>query len=153
MFETPKLSSNSAYYKRQLSTFNLCIHDDTHNRSYMYIWHEAMASRGPEEITSYLIYHFNHYLPEICRHIILYSDSCGGQNRNIKTFVMLSQFLEKNAKLQSITQHFFRSGHSYNVCDRKFGIIEKTNHEYLCTKSMDRFNRKRKSNITKIYCG
>lgn len=27
--------------------------------------------------------------------------------------------------MEKIIQHFFRSGHSYNVCDRKFGLIEK----------------------------
>lgn len=125
VFETPKLSTNSAYYKRYLSTYNLCIHDETHNRSYMYIWHEGIASRGPGEISSCLLYHFTHFLPKECHHLILYSDSCGGQNRNIKMSVILSHFLENSQHLQSITQHFFRSGHSYNVCDRKFGLIEK----------------------------
>ena len=39
---------------------------------------------------------------------------------------MLSHYLAKSSNLQTITQHhFFRSGHSYNVCDRKFGIIER----------------------------
>ena len=85
VFETPKLSTNSAYYKRKLSTYNLCIHDDTHNRTYMYVWHEPIASRGPPEISSCLLYHFNHFLPKECENVILYSDGCGAQNRNIKT--------------------------------------------------------------------
>lgn len=38
---------------------------------------------------------------------------------------MLSHFLEKSENLQTITQHFYRSGHSYNVCDRKFAMIER----------------------------
>lgn len=125
VFETPKLSSNRAYYSRQLSTYNFCIHDSTHNRSYMYVWHEAIASKGPQEITSCLIYHFDHFLPKECKHLYIYSDSCGGQNRNIKTSVMLSHFLEKSENLQTITQHFYRSEHSYNVCDRKFAMIER----------------------------
>lgn len=125
VFETPKLSASRSYYSRQLSTYNLCIHDETHNRSYMYLWHEGDASKGPQEITSCLVYHLKNYIPKECKHIILYSDSCGAQNRNIKTSAMLSHLLEKSEHLQSITQHFFRSGHSYNVCDRKFAIIEK----------------------------
>lgn len=125
IFETPKLSSSRSYYSRQLSTYNLCIHDDTHNRTYMYLWHECIASKGPQEITSCLVYHLKNFIPKECKHIILYSDSCGAQNRNIKTSAMLSHTLEKSEHLQSITQHFFRSGHSYNVCDRKFAIIEK----------------------------
>lgn len=126
VFETPKLSTNCAFYKRKLSMYNLCIHDDTHNRSYMYTWHEAIASRGPPEITSCLLYHFDNFLPSECEEVITYSDSCGGQNRNIKTSTMLSHYLENNDQLKKITQHFYRSGHSYNVCDRKFGIIERS---------------------------
>lgn len=125
VFETPKLASSRAFYSRQLSTYNLCVHDETHNRTYMYLWHEAIASKGPQEITSCLLYHFNNFIPNECKEIILYSDSCGAQNRNIKTSAMLSHVLEKSSHLQSITQHFLRSGHSYNVCDRKFAIIEK----------------------------
>lgn len=125
VFETPKLSSNRAYYSRQLSTYNFCVHDSTHNRTYMYIWHEAIASKGPQEITSCLIYHFDHFLPKECKYLHIYSDSCGAQNRNIKTSAMLSHTLEKSENLQSITQHFYRTGHSYNVCDRKFAMIER----------------------------
>lgn len=91
----------------------------------MYLWHEAIASKGPAEISSCLIYLLNHFIPKECKHMVLYSDSCGAQNRNIKTAAMLSHFLEKSEHLQSITQHFYRTGHSYNVCDRKFAIIEK----------------------------
>lgn len=125
VFETPKLSTNKAYYKRKLSTYNCCIHDVTHNRTYMYVWHEAMASKGPQEIASCLIYHFKNFIPKECTDLILYSDSCGGQNRSIKTSAMLSHFVEKSDHLKKITQQFFRSGHSYNVCDRKFALIEK----------------------------
>lgn len=122
---TPKLNTNSAYYKRKLSTYNLCIHDATNNRSYMYIWHEGIASRGSQDVTSCLLYHFDHYISEECNEIVLFSDSCGGQNRNINTAIMLSHFLAKNNKIFSITQHFYLRGHSYNICDRRFAIIEK----------------------------
>lgn len=61
-----------------------------------------------------------------CKELILYSDSTGVQNRNIKTSTMLSHYLEKCDHLRTITQHFYRPGHSYNVCDRKFGVIERS---------------------------
>lgn len=125
VFPTPKLTTNKAYYKRQLNTYNFCVHDETHNRSYMYVWHEGIASRGPQEITSCLFYHVAHFVPKECQDIIAYSDSCGGQNRNVKTSVILSYLLTKSDTLRSITQHFYRPGHSYNVCDRKIALIEK----------------------------
>lgn len=92
----------------------------------MYIWHEAIASRGPPEITSCLMTHINRYIPKECIELVMYSDSTGAQNRNIKTSVLLSQLLEKHDHLHKITQQFYRTGHSYNVCDAKFSIIEKS---------------------------
>lgn len=125
VLETPKLASNRVYFSRQLSTYNLCIHDETQNRTYMYLWHEGIASKGPQEVASCLIYHMHNFIPSECKHLFLFSDSTGAQNRNIKVSAMLSHTLEKSQNLMSITQHFYRSGHSYNVCDRKFAIIEK----------------------------
>lgn len=55
----------------------------------------------------------------------MYSDSCGGQNRNIKLTLMLKKLLTSLVNVNTIVQKFFVSGHSYNSCDRCFGIIEK----------------------------
>lgn len=66
------------------------------------------------------------YIPLDTRKIILVSDSCAGQNRNIKMSLMLKNFLcnWKRLELQTIEQHFYIPGHSYNACDRSFGTIE-----------------------------
>lgn len=125
VLDTPKLSSNIVYYKRQLCTYNFCIHDATKNRSFMYVWNESVASRGAQEISSCLLYHFKNFVPNECKKIILYSDGCAGQNKNIKMSLMLTHFLQNHATITSVVQNFFVSGHSYNVCDRKFGLIEK----------------------------
>lgn len=123
--ETPSLSTNVAYYKRVLWTYNLCVYDEIHKIAYMYIWSENVASRGAQEIGSALIYHFEHHVPSTTKHIILYSDSCGGQNRNIKITLMLKKFLCNNTSISKIEQKYFVSGHSYNSCDRCFGLIDK----------------------------
>lgn len=93
----------------------------------MYVWNESIASRGAQEIGSCLFRHLSSNVPQNTEKIILYSDSCGGQNRNIKVALMLKKFLadRKLPVLQSIDQRFFVSGHSYNSCDRCFGTIEK----------------------------
>ena len=90
----------------------------------MYVWSEDLASRGSQEIGSCLFAHFKKHLPSTIKHLILYSDSCGGQNRNIKLTLMLKHYLA-SSNIESIEQKFFLSGHSYNSCDRNFGIIEK----------------------------
>lgn len=57
----------------------------------MYFWNESIASHGSQEISSCLKKHFDHFIPQDTEKIILYSDACGGQNRNIKTTVMIKK--------------------------------------------------------------
>lgn len=124
--EIPIIRTGEAYYKRQLWFYNLCIYDNARGIAYMYVWNESIASRGAQEIGSCLIKHFKTYIPKDTRKIILKSDSCSGQNRNIKMNLMLKYFLSnwEYPELKRIEQHFFLSGHSYNSCDRSFGTIE-----------------------------
>lgn len=94
----------------------------------MYVWDESVGSRGSQEIGSCLFKHFLEYVPHDTKRITLLSDSCGGQNRNIKITMMLKYFLEnkwKHSDLESIEQSFYVSGHSYNSCDRSFALVEK----------------------------
>lgn len=89
------------------------------------MWSENVASRGAQEVASCLLKHLNNNLPDEVEAAILYSDSCGGQNRNIKMSLMLKQFLSMHYTLKTITQKFFVPGHSFNSCDRSFAIIER----------------------------
>lgn len=123
---TPCISANVAYYKRQLATLNLCVFDEVNQKGYMYMWNEHDAARGADEIGSCLMRHLSTFVPESAENVILYSDSCGGQNRNIKVAMLLKKILDSMESVNTITHKFFTSGHSYNSCDRCFGIIEKS---------------------------
>jgi hypothetical protein len=111
--EVPSLSTSVAYYKRQLWVYNLCVYDECTRTPYMYIWNESVASRGAQEIASCLIYHIKNHIPEDCKELILWSDSCPGQNKNIKITLMLKKLLNDDLGiLNSIQQKYFVSGHS-----------------------------------------
>lgn len=59
--------------------------------------------------------------------IILLSDTCSGQNRNVKMALMFKIFLcfWKYSDLKLIEQQFYVPGHSYNDSDRSFGTIDR----------------------------
>lgn len=124
--EMPRLSTSVAYYKRQLWFYNLGVYDEKRKIGYMYVWPESVASRGAQEIAACLCRHMRERLPPNTQKLILNSDSCYGQNKNIKLALMLKRHLASwHSHLTSIEQRFFIVGHSYNRCDGCFGLIEK----------------------------
>lgn len=75
-----------------------------------------------------LLNHINNFLPQTTKVLTLYSDSCGGQNRNIKTALFLSYALQNHPTLEVLNQKFFIPGHSFDICDIDFGVIERSKH-------------------------
>jgi len=58
--------------------------------------------------------------------LVTWSDSCGGQNRNIKmTLSMLKLVCSPNIQFTKITMKFLESGHSFLPNDSYFSDIEK----------------------------
>ena len=75
---TPLLTTNVVFYKRQLWTYNLGIHDCKTGKGCMHMWQEGIASRGSHEIGSCLLLHLRNMQSRATK-LTLYSDSCGGQ--------------------------------------------------------------------------
>jgi hypothetical protein len=58
------------------------------------------------------------------QHLVLWSDSCGGQNRNIKICTLMLHTLIKHSNLVTITFRFRVPGHSFLPNDSAFGDVE-----------------------------
>ena len=135
---TPKLSTNVAYYKRKLWTYNLGIYNMKTRIGTMYVWDEVTARRGSVEIASCLTHWVeNNHSDEV--NLILFLDNCAGQNKNINMVLSLMRLIHQR-KFFNITHNFLVPGHSMMPCDRQFGNIEKklrlhdtipTKHDYV----------------------
>ena len=122
---TPLLTTNVVFYKRQLWTYNLGVHDCKTDRGHMYMWHKGVASRGSEEMGSCLLHRLHHLSSSTATKLILYSDSCGGQNRNVNMVCLwLHIVASPEFNIMQIDHKFMVSGHSYLPNDRDFGSIE-----------------------------
>jgi hypothetical protein len=147
---TPVLTTNIVYYKRQLWTYNFGIHECRTGRGHMYVWHEGMASRGSHEMGSCILKHCQATNPA-SSHLITYSDSCGGQNRNVNLLALWLYMVESSDyPFTIIDQKFMIVGHSYLPNDRDFGSIEtarrKASHVYVPQDWMDLIKSCRRQN-------
>lgn len=127
----PKIPTNIVYYLRQLNLYNFGIHVGSTNQGIFNVWLEHEASKGTQEVGSCL----RKYIMTIAhpvKKLLLWSDSCGGQNRSIKLVLMLMQTLQNHPSLETISLRFLESGHSFLPNDSDFGDMEcklKTNEK------------------------
>ena len=91
---TPVLTTGVCYHKRQLWTYNLGIHSMADDQGFMYMWNESLASRGSDEIASALLYHITENINT--ENLIVYTDMCGGQNRNFKIAMLWNYIVQRD---------------------------------------------------------
>lgn len=126
---TPIISTGVAYYKRQLWTFCLGIHNLETNMVHMYMWDESIASRGPQEIGSCILNYVKNNVST--SRLTMYSDQCGGQNRNFKMAALCAYMVAaEEYAVKTIDHKFLVSGHSYLPNDQDFGLVEKNKKHF-----------------------
>ena len=124
----PKLSICEAFYARQISFYAFCITDVENKSPNFYCWTENQAGRGAQEVASALTNFLSREnFDDAVTTIRLFSDGCGGQNRNsIVVHALYWWLLQKSPQsVKEICMFFPVRGHSSLPADRMFGIIEK----------------------------
>lgn len=153
----PILTTSVAYYKRNMYVYNLGCHEMSSGIGFMYVWDETTASRGSEEIASCVIRHLSTRALTL-RHVVLYSDTCTGQNRNMNFALMLLKLVASDSNNINIIDHkFMVSGHSFIPNDSDFGSIEiyaKNKHIYIPDdwyKIITKCRRNKPFHVSKMY--
>lgn len=90
------------------------------------MWTEDIAGKGTQEVGTCIKHYCDNHLKPTAEELIIWGDTCGGQNRSIKLQLFLQQILQNHPTLKKITVRFFKSGHSYNDCDVDFAAFEKS---------------------------
>lgn len=121
---TPLLTVGEAFYLRKAWTYNLGVHNCGDGQATMYMWTEDIAKRGSEEVASCLLKHLTSRPTTGQEDLIIYTDNCGGQNKNWLLMLLWIQ-LVREKKYKTIEHRFLVSGHTYLPSDRDFAIIEK----------------------------
>ena len=118
----PKSDVGTFYYKRRLSVFNLTVHTGADKEVDCYTWSEIDGRRGASEIGTCLLTHLKN-LDEKVETVDLFSDACGGQNRN-QFIAAVLLYAVHVTKLREMRLNFLESGHTHMECDSVHSAIE-----------------------------
>ena len=118
----PHLPVGDLFYMHQLWLYIFGVHSCGDNKVTMFCWPETLAKRGSDEVVSCLHATFAQLPPEVTA-LRLYSDGCGGQNKNNNVMRYLFS-LVYIGRFRYIRHTFPVRGHSFLPNDRDFGRTE-----------------------------
>ena len=119
-----RLTTNILFYKNHLRLYNCGIQAGKQKKSTFNIWIEGKADRGSQEVGSCLRkYISRNSISKGVENLILWSDSCVGQNRNIQMVLLLKCIFEESSHLKSIRMGFLVSG-IFVPNDSNFGNVK-----------------------------
>jgi hypothetical protein len=123
VLQLPSCDVSLAYYKRKLNAFNFTIYEaSAPNNGLCFFWTEIDGHRGSSEIGTCLLKYIEN-LPDNIKHLTLFSDTCGGQNRNLQVAALLLNAVQI-FNVDIIEQKFLESGHSFMEVDSMHSSIE-----------------------------
>lgn len=116
----PKLNVTSQFYKRLIWMYVFNIHVHNNGTSTLYWYLESDGKKNANAVCSMLYHFLSSVITPNVKHVTMFSDSCGGQNKNL-TMVQFCCWLSKVFNVE--VHHIFPvRGHSYCQCDRNFSL-------------------------------
>ena len=110
------------YYTRKLSVYNFTIYSLGDGNASCFIWDETQGRRGSCEIATCILLYLKS-LPVTVTDVVLFSDCCGGQNRNQYLAAAFMYAVENIPNLSTITHKYLQTGHTQMECDSMHSAI------------------------------
>lgn len=124
--KTPKVTAQDAYYKLKLKTHQMGIYCANNKTIHCFLYDETIGTTGPNEVISLLDYLLKILEGQLGKydHIIIWCDNAPGQFKECYLFFYLDHLIRKQQFLRADLK-FLLEGHTYSVCDRRFGTIQR----------------------------
>ena len=119
----PRMYASSLYYKQKLRVHNFTVYNLTTHQSTNHWWHECEGKVDAPVFASCIIDYLQTQFKGSEIPIILYSDGCGYQNRNIVLANALLGYSVTNNII--IEQKYLVKGHTQMECDAVHSLIER----------------------------
>ena len=120
----PNTKASSIYYKTKLQVHNLTLFNLKSKEGHCYVWNETDCDLR-SDVFAYLQYsHFERIITEnpTIEDIVIWSDGCGHQNRNVTVTNAFSELFRKHGVL--IKQKYLVAGHTQLEYDGIHSSIE-----------------------------
>ncbi|KAK6184510.1 hypothetical protein SNE40_006975 [Patella caerulea] len=119
----PKLEASALYYKTKLGCHNYTIFNVASKDVKCYFWHESEGDLSANSFASCLSDYLESVIDESIKEVIVYSDGCSYQNRNVIIAQALLRLATKNNV--TIVQKVLERGHTQMECDSIHSVIER----------------------------
>lgn len=120
----PVLFASKLYFKSKLQIHNFTIYNIETHRCENYCWNESEGELVSSVFTTCIINYLEKYcLKDPRPSIIIYSDNCGYQNKNVALSNALLSFAVRHET--TIFQKYLERGHTQMECDSTHALIQR----------------------------
>ena len=122
---TPKVSSQDSFYLRKLRTNLFGVYSANEDIMNCFFYDESIGGSGPNEVISLLNYVLETLIERYgtFHHLILWADNSPAQFKHCFLFFYLDTLVQ-NGRFLRVDLKFLLEGHSFSICDRRFGCIQ-----------------------------
>jgi hypothetical protein len=119
---SPCLKASALYYKTKLCVHNFSIYDLKTGDVVCYVWHEGQGGLNASEFASCVTDYIKKDIEQYDE-VVIYSDGCTYQNRNVVMANALLQIAKENNTI--IIQKYLEKGHTQMEVDSIHSTIER----------------------------